>query len=170
METIRVASCYATMQPNLIRLLELVDAVFETRNDPSQIGFSDEDMAKMGELHEACLQEASNTDGPIAWVSVIPTSNELMTLFVNEKITERELFDLTTVQTPQEAVYLCSAIVLPEFRHSGVAFNLSVSAIRAMQMDNNITHVFVWPFTNEGESLASKIAHACGIPLELRPR
>ena len=170
METILVAGCYCIMQPNLIRLLELVDDVFETRNDPSQIGFSDDDMAKMGELHEACLQEASNTDGPIAWVSVIPTSIELMTRFISEEITERELFDLTTLKTPQESVYLCSAIVLPEFRRSGVAFNLSVSAIRAMQTDNNITHVFVWPFTNEGESLALKIAHACGIPLVLRPR
>jgi len=158
------------MQPNLNRLLQIVDQVFETRNDPTQIGFSEHDMAKMARLNEACLQESSLEEGPIAWVAVIPTSLDLMNRFIAQEITERELFDSTTLQTPQEALYLCSAVVLPEHRRSGVAFNLCVSAIRSMQSDGNILCAFVWPFSDEGKTLASKIAKSCSIPLYSRSR
>jgi hypothetical protein len=158
------------MQINLKRLLTLVDEVFETRNDPTQIGFSEDDMIKMESLNEACLQEASNDEGPIAWVSVIPTSLVLMNQFTLGHITERQLFDATNSQTPPESVYLCSAIVLPEFRRTGVAIDLSVQAIQAMQRDNPIVAAFVWPFSDEGEALATKIAAKCSIPLHLRAR
>ncbi|MFM9006900.1 MAG: hypothetical protein ACKOSR_15600, partial [Flavobacteriales bacterium] len=93
------------MKPNLPRLLKLVDEVFQTRNDPTQIGFSEDDMVKMNMLHSACLQEAENEDGPIAWVAAIPTSLVLMHEFLQETITERELFDSTSEQTPKEAIY-----------------------------------------------------------------
>lgn len=158
------------MQPNLKRLLGLVDEVFETRNDPSQIAFSETDMEKMESLHPECLQEAANAEGPIAWVAIIPTSIELMNRFIQTEITERQLFESTTNETPKEAVYLCSAIVLPESRRAGVAFDLSVKAIKAMQADNRIAAAFVWPFSVEGESLAHKIADECGIPMHFRGR
>ncbi len=161
-------NCLKGMQPNLKRLLELVDAIFETRNDPSQIGFSEEDMAKMNKLHPDCLQESSTHEGPIAWISIIPTSRALMNQFVETAISERELFDRTTASTPKETVYLCSAIVLPEHRRQGVAFNLSVAAIHAMQKDFSITDAFVWPFSEEGEALAVTIADACGLVLKIR--
>jgi len=161
-------NCLNGMQPNLKRMLELVDAVFETRNDPSQIGFSEEDMAKMNTLHPECLQESCNEAGPIAWISIIPTSRALMNQFTEASISERELFDRTSESTPKEAVYLCSAIVLPEHRRQGVAFNLSVAAIQAMQKDFSITDAFVWPFSDDGQSLAIAIARACELELKIR--
>ena len=158
------------MQPSLKRLLELVDDVFETRNDPTQIAFSEADMEKMESLHSGCLQEAANADGPISWVAVIPTSLELMNLFVQGALTERQLFEATEETTPKQAVYLCSAIVLPEFRRSGIAFDLSVNSIRSIQEDQKIEAAFVWPFTDEGEALAQKVASSCGLPLFVRAR
>jgi hypothetical protein len=158
------------MQPNLIRLLNLVDEVFKNRNDSTQIAFSEEDMEKMQSLHAACLQEAANTDGPISWVSVFPTSLELMNQFVIGEINERELFDSTNEHTLQQAIYLCSAIVLPEFRRADIAFDLSVKAIHAMQQDGQIEAAFVWPFSHEGEALAQKVASSCGLPLTLKAR
>lgn len=158
------------MQPNLKRLLELVDDVFETRNDPTQIAFSEAEMEKMESLHSGCLQESANTDGPISWVSVIPTSLELMNLFVQGALTERQLFEATEETTPKQAVYLCSAIVLPEFRRSGIAFDLSVNSIRSIQGDQKIEAAFVWPFTDEGEALAQKVASSCGLSLFVRAR
>ncbi len=157
------------MQPNLIKLLDLVDRIFQTRNDPTQIGFSDQDMAKMSRLHTACLQEAENEEGPIAWVAVIPTSQSLMHEFIDKAISERELFDLTTPETPKQVVYLCSAIVLPEFRASGVAMKLSLNAIHAMQQQWKISAAFVWPFSNDGEMLARSIARRCEFELFIRP-
>ena len=158
------------MQPNLKRLLELVDDVFETRNDPTQIAFSEADMEKMELLHSGCLQEAAKADGPISWVAVIPTSLELMNLFVQGELTERQLFEATEETTPKQAVYLCSAIVLPEFRRSGIAFDLSVNSIRSIQEDQKIEAAFVWPFTDEGKALAQKVASSCGLPLFVRAR
>ena len=158
------------MQPNLKRLLELVDDVFETRNDPTQIAFSEADMEKMESLYSGCLQEAANADGPISWVAVIPTSLELMNLFVQGELTERQLFEATEATTPKQAVYLCSAIVLPEFRRSGIAFDLSVNSIRTIQEDRPIEAAFVWSFTEEGESLARKVASTCSLPLFVRAR
>ena len=156
------------MQPNLIKLLELVDLVFQTRNDPTQIGFSEEDMAKMNALHPECLQEAADANGPYAWVAVIPTSLELMHEFLREAITERQLFERTTTDTPMEALYLCSAIVLPEYRRTGVAYNLSLDAIRKMLVQWPIEAVFVWPFSIEGEHLAKKISQAAELKLHVR--
>lgn len=160
--------CFDTMKPNLLKLLELVDHVFQTRNDPSQIGFTESDMAKMNNLHVECLQEAENEDGPIAWVAVIPTSLDLMNEFIIKTITERELFDRTTMETPKEAVYLCSAIVLPDFRRKGIALQLSLEAIHAMQQHWSLSAVFVWPFSDEGKVLAHKIADECGLTLYTR--
>jgi hypothetical protein len=158
------------MQPNLKRLLEHVDHVFATRNDPSQIAFTEADMEKMESLHYGCLQEAANEDGPISWVAVIPTSLELMHQFIRGELSERQLFNATEESTPQQAVYLCSAIVLPEYRRSGIAFDLSVRSIRTIQEDRPIEAAFVWPFTEEGESLARKVASTCSLPLFVRPR
>ena len=158
------------MQPNLKRLLELVDDVFATRNDPTQIAFTEADMKKMESLHDGCLQEAANEDGPISWVAVIPTSLELMHRFIRGEVTERQLFDATEESTPQQAVYLCSAIVLPEHRRSGIAFDLSVRSIRNIQEDRHIEAAFVWPFSDEGENLAQKVASFCSLPLFVRAR
>jgi hypothetical protein len=158
----------SNMQPNLIKLLELVDKVFQTRNDPTQIGFSEEDMAKMNALHPECLQEAADTNGPYAWVAVIPTSLELMHEFLREAITERQLFERTTTETPMEAIYLCSAIVLPEYRRTRVAYNLSLDAILSMRKQWPVAATFVWPFSEEGEHLARKIARSAELELYVR--
>lgn len=54
---------------NLRRMLDLVDKVFETKSDPNQLSFTEEDMEDLQALHPACLNELSNEDGPYAWIS-----------------------------------------------------------------------------------------------------
>jgi hypothetical protein len=93
-----------------------------------------------------------------------------MNLFVQGELTERQLFDATEETTPKQAVYLCSAIVLPEFRRSGIAFDLSINSIRNIQEDHKIEAAFVWPFTDEGEALAHKVASSCGLTMLVRAR
>lgn len=39
-----------------------------------------------------------------------------MNRFINSEISEKELFDLTPLDTAYEAVYQCSALVLEEYR------------------------------------------------------
>ena len=155
---------------NLRRMLDLVDEVFETKSDPNQLSFTEEDMEHLQALHPACLNELSNEDGPYAWISIFPTSLILAKEFVGGKSTERELFDKTLELNPAQldTVYLCSALVLPEFRKNKIAFNTTVQAIESMKNNLSIQHVLVWPFSQEGEKLAKKIAEASLLPLLIK--
>jgi hypothetical protein len=158
------------MSPNEARMYDLIEAVFNTDNDPTQLRFNESDIEKLVTLSPHTLQEASNEDGPYAWVSVFPTSLNLMNQFMTGLIDERQLFDRTTEETSNEVVYLCSAIVLPEFRSQGIALKLTVQAIEALKLAYPIRSALVWPFTDNGLRLAEKAAETCGLTLEVRPR
>jgi len=158
------------MKLNEAKLYDLIDDVFDTKNDSTQIGFSEADIEKMMALHPATLQEAANEDGPYAWVAVIPTSSVLMHQFLSGAIDERQLFEQTSPSAANDVAYLCSAIVLPEFRRSGVALRLTVQAIDSMKRDLPIRYALVWPFSEQGELLAKKAADCCGIQVMTRPR
>ena len=58
------------MSPNEARMYDLIEDVFNTGNDPTQLGFNESDIEKLIALSPHTLQEASNEDGPYAWVSV----------------------------------------------------------------------------------------------------
>lgn len=158
------------LSPNLKRMLALIDEVFETKSDPHQLSFTEDDMEHLARLHSNCLNELANEDGPYAWISIFPTNLELANDFIGGKSTERELFDKTVTLMPSQfnTVYLCSALVLPEFRRSNLAFNVSCEAVQAMKNTFQIEHLLVWPFSEEGERLAKKIAEAVQLPLLIK--
>jgi hypothetical protein len=158
------------MSPNEARMYELIDDVFDTQNDSTQLRFSENDIEKLISLSPHTLQEAANEDGPYAWISVFPTSLDLMNQFLSEQINERQLFDLTNKEDNNEVVYLCSAIVLPEFRNQGLALKLTIQAIEALQLSYPIRVALVWPFSDNGFRLAEKAAEACGLSLRARTR
>ena len=158
------------MSLNEARMYDLIEDVFNTGNDPTQLGFNESDIEKLIALSPHTLQEASNEDGPYAWVSVFPTSLFLMDQFVMGLIDERQLFDRTTVETPKEVVYLCSAIVLPEFRSQGIALKLTVQAVEALKLAFPIRAALVWPFSDNGFRLAERAAETCGLTLQVRTR
>jgi GNAT superfamily N-acetyltransferase len=68
-----------------------------------------------------------------------------------------------------DAIYLCSALVLPEYRGKGIAKRLACTAIEAIQADHPIKSLVCWAFSREGEALATSIAREVGIPLLQRP-
>jgi hypothetical protein len=158
------------MSPNEARMYAVIDDVFDTQNDSTQLRFSESDIEKLISLSPHTLQEAANEEGPYAWISVFPTSLELMNLFMTGEIDERQLFDLTNKETKNEVVYLCSAIVLPEFRNQGLALKLTIQAIEALQLSYPIRVALVWPFSESGLGLAEKAAEACGLTLHARTR
>ena len=158
------------MSPNEARMYELIDDVFDTQNDSTQLRFSESDIEKLISLSPHTLQEAANEDGPYAWISVFPTSLDLMNQFVSEQINERQLFDLTNKEDNNEVVYLCSAIVLPEFRNQGLALKLTIQAIEALQLSYPIRVALVWPFSDSGLRMAEKAAEACSLTLHARTR
>ncbi|HEU4716222.1 MAG TPA: GNAT family N-acetyltransferase, partial [Bacteroidia bacterium] len=146
-------------------MLQLVDDVFSTRSDPSQLQVDEDVLRKLGEIHPATLSDYDDGEGPAVWILVIPTTEKTMRLFLDGAIPENELLARTSPGEKFEAIYLCSATVLPEFRKKGLARKLTVEAIENIRKDHGIRFLYVWPFTPEGDRLAEKIAAITGLPL-----
>ena len=146
------------------RMMQLVEKVFDNENDPDQLNVDDQVMKRLMELHPASIAEYDD-DGPVVWSLVMPTTVGLMWQFITKKITERELFELTPVGAVYDALYLCTALVLEEYRRKGFALRLMTESIEKIRKDHPVKVLFVWPFTEEGNSLAAKIANQVGLPL-----
>lgn len=150
---------------NLERMIALADEFFKVKNDPSQISVTEETMERLTKIHPSTLNERRTKDGPIAWVLVLPTTKALMSQFIQKKITEQVLLDKTPTAGVYDAVYLCSALVLPEHRGKGLAKELSVQAIKSIRQQHPIKSLFCWAFSDEGKRLAASIAGEVGLPL-----
>ena len=151
------------------RMIDLAERTFATRSDPDQISVTERDRAKLLAIHPSTMSESSTSEGPIAWMLVIPTTGELMDRFLAKNISEQELLDDTPLGSRYDAIYLCSAMVLDEFRGKGLAKEMLTKAVASIRTDHPIRALFYWAFTPEGESLAEAVARECGLPLLKRP-
>ena len=143
---------------NLERMIKLAEQFFETRNDPAQISITRESMRKLRRIHPSSLKEKKDKNGPIAWVVVIPTTGDLMRKFITKKINEQELLDRTPVRQKYDALYLCSALVLPEHRGKGLARLLVSRAIKSIQRQHTIGHS---ASNGKGSPLPSRAISTC---------
>ena len=150
---------------NYERLIALANSVFETKNDPHQLDVNEEVIERLAAIHPSCLSEFDEGDGPLSWVLVFPTSNNLKDRFLKNEITEKELFYLTEIGIKYDAIYLCSALVLEEYRKKGIAKQLTLNAIKNIQKDHKITSLFYWAFTEEGRWAAESVAKEIGLEL-----
>ena len=150
---------------NYERMIQLSEKVFSSRTDPDQLNVNENVMDHLQLIHPDTISEYDDGNGPICWILCIPTTIDLMTQFINQKISERELYELTPLNTKYEAIYLCSALLLEEFRGKGIAQRLGVRAIENIKMDHSIKALFFWSFSKEGEKLAEKVSGLMGLPL-----
>lgn len=153
---------------NFERMIQLADEVFSSRTDDSQLAIDEEVMQRLQNIHPATINEYDDGNGPVVWILLIPTTLQLMDQFLDKKISEKELFDQTPLNVPYEAIYLCSAMVLEEYRKKGLAMQVGLAAIEAIRIDNDIKALFVWPFTEAGNALAEKISSITLLPLFVR--
>jgi GNAT superfamily N-acetyltransferase len=149
-------------------MIRLAEEFFDMKNDPEQISVDGESMAKLKEIHPATMSEEKDENGPIAWILVIPTAHALMEAFIQGEINERELLDRTLPGRAYDALYLCSALILPEHRGKGLARRLTSRAIGAIRHDHPLRSLFYWSFSAGGDSLAASVARECGLPLYRR--
>jgi predicted GNAT family acetyltransferase len=150
---------------NYERMIQLADEVFSSRNDPDQLNLDENVMEHLQLIHPDTISEYDNGNGPVCWILCIPTTLDLMTQFINKEISERELYELTPLNTKYEAIYLCSALLLEEFRGKGIAQRLGGKALENIKIDHSIKALFFWPFSKEGEKLADKASRLMGLPL-----
>lgn len=153
---------------NLERMIQLAETVFATANDPNQLDVNPEVIERLLQLHPSTVLEHDDGNGPVAWVLVIPTTHDLMKRFLACEISERELFNLTPLNAPYEALYLCSALVLEEYRRTGIAKRLTLHAVESIRNDHPIESLFVWPFSEEGDRASETIARIASLPLYRR--
>jgi predicted GNAT family acetyltransferase len=153
---------------NYERLIQLSDEVFSSRTDPDQLNVNENVMEHLQLIHPDTLSEFDDGNGPVCWLLCIPTTLGLMTKFINKTISERELYELTPLNAQYEAIYLCSALLLEEFRGKGIAQNLASKAIENIRIDHPIEALFFWSFSKEGQRLAEKVSQLIGLPLYKR--
>ena len=152
-------------ETNLTRMMKVIEGVFAMRKDPLQLQVNEKVLAKLEQIHPATLSEYNEGNGPAVWVLVIPTTTELMNRFLEEKISEQELFDQTNPGRKYETIYLCSATTLHEYRGKGITKRLCCEAIERIRSEHKIKKLFVWTFTPEGDELAESIARETKLPL-----
>ncbi len=153
------------MADNLRRMLQLVNEFFDVKNDPEQLDVNEEIIECLQKLHPATMSEVTEGDGPIVWILVIPTVHKVMGRFISGAISEKQLLEETPVGVEYDAIYLCSASVLPEYRHKGLAKKTTIKAINTIRKDNPVTSLFFWSFSDEGRKLANAVAEEVGLPL-----
>lgn len=150
---------------NFERMIQLADDVFAVKNDPDQLDVNQDVLDQLRRIHPATVSEFDDGHGPVAWVLLIPTTLGLMDQFLNHSISEKELFEQTSLDATYEAIYLCSAMVLEEYRRKGIARQLTLKAIDTIREDHPIKKLFVWSFTIEGDMTADTISQMTSLPL-----
>jgi GNAT superfamily N-acetyltransferase len=153
---------------NFERLIRLAEEVFAVKSDPSQLDVNQEVIERLMLIHPATVSEYRVEDGPAAWLLVIPTTMDLMNRFLAREISEKELFDLTPLDTKYDVLYLCSALVLEEYRRKGITRQLALNTIEKIRKDHPLKALFTWSFSKEGELAAENIAGLAGLPLHKR--
>ncbi len=153
---------------NFERMIQLADEVFASRQDINQLDINEEVLEHLRSIHPDTVSEFDDGNGPVAWLLLIPTTTELMQQFLERKISERQLYELTPLDTTYETLYLCSAMVLEEYRRKGIMKQLALDAIQRICQDHPIQALFVWTFSEEGLLSAQALSHAVMLPLHVR--
>lgn len=157
-------------ESNFDRMVSLASETFAAHNDPDQLNITEESIKLLEQIHPATLSEYNEGDGPVVWILLIPTNSSLMNEFIKEKISEDELLNKTPLNIKYDALYLCSALVLPEFRKKGLAKKTALDAIFKIRKDHPIKILFTWNFSKEGALLSESIANHESLPLMHRER
>jgi GNAT superfamily N-acetyltransferase len=155
---------------NFERLIQLADEVFAVKSDPTQLDVNQEVLERLNKIHPATVSEYDDGNGPAAWVLLIPTTLDLMNRFLETEISEKELFELTPLNAKYEVIYLCSALVLEEYRRKGITKQLCINGIESIRKEHPLKAAFVWAFSKEGDLAAETIARLAGLPLFKREK
>jgi hypothetical protein len=150
---------------NFERMVQLADQVFATKNDPEQLDVNPDVIKRLQMIHPSTVMQFDDVGGPVAWVLLLPTTLGLMKMFVENEISEKELFEQTPLDSSYEALYLCSALVLEEYRRKGIVKNLTLEAIGSIKKQHPLKALFVWPFSPEGDLASETIARLSHFPL-----
>lgn len=152
-------------ESNYERMIQLAESVFDTKSDPDQLDVDEKVIERLLRIHPSTVLEYDDGNGPVVWILMLPTTSVLMKLFLNKEISEKELFYTTPIEASFDAIYLCSAMVLEEYRGKGLARKMTLDAVESIKKDHPIKNLFVWAFSKEGDVLAERVAQLAKLPI-----
>jgi GNAT superfamily N-acetyltransferase len=152
----------------LQRMIGLAESFFDTKNDPAQLSITQEVIDRLRRIHPRSMTEVGDEEGPYVWIIVIPTTTATMEEFLRGAIDEEALLGRTLPGTACDALYLCSALVLPEFRGRGLALRAVCDAVQAIRKDHPLRTLYYWAFSEEGRRLAAAVGRETGLPVRGR--
>ncbi len=151
----------------LKKMNELAERFFGTNEDPDQIPIGNGSLEKLQKLSPAALTYKLEDSNPISWVVIVPTSSDLADKFLNGKITEKLLLDLSEPRKSCDALYLCAVFTVPEHRNKGYALEMLKRGIENIPHAEKV-RLFAWPYSPEGNFLIKKLEKELNLPIELK--
>ena len=157
-----------TMDEKILKkMMTTAERFFGTLNDPEQMQITKDSFYKLQKLHPKTLIYRLENGEPVSWAIILPTQTELMDKFLRGEINEQKLLDMTKQQKTYEALYLCSAFTIPEFRRKGYIIEMMKEAINAIPHTDDVK-LFAWPYSEEGKLLVEKLVRILGTKIQLK--
>jgi len=151
----------------LEKMLDTAEKFFGSENDPEQMPITKESFDKLQKLHPQTLIYKTENGQPVSWIVTLPTSNNLAEQFLAGEINEKQLLELSQPQAVYEALYLCVAFTLPEYRRRGYITEMFQEALRTIPHEPNVK-LFAWAFSPEGGQLIAKLSQMLGQEIFLK--
>jgi len=145
---------------------------FETEEDPAQFQPTKENILWVRKNIPDCFNAIKYKGVLIGYSFIIPCSRKLMELFLLKKLTENRLFQEVKKSADHrnfETIYMCGAVVKPEFRRRGLASAALIKSIRKITGTRRLKPtLFYWEYSRQGGKLASYVAKILGFRLKKR--
>ena len=134
--------------------LEEVDCTaisfFNIDNDPTQL-MADKKAYNYSVRIGGCTVMALEDGKMLGWCFAFPTTRKLMEEFLNDTISERELFWATRKNKKYDAVYLCAVYVYSNHRQIGLGTKLINECLKPLLKEG--VCIFYEPYTKKGKNL-----------------
>lgn len=143
-------------------LVVLIDKYFRSQEDPEQMSTSKENIRWVHKNIPECTNVIKYKDKVIGSTFIIPCNKRLMDLFIFKKMTERAMFEKIKKSINYKnfnTIYLCSAFIIPKFRHKGLPTTGFLKSIKRITEKRKIKPtLFYWSYSKEGNFLAKNTA------------
>lgn len=151
------------------KLLQILEGCFGTHSDPEQMAINESAGFWIKTTIPECSKIIKCGDEIVGSSFVFPTGLDLMNDFLANRINEAQLAQKTQSQNIQydtmEAIYLCSAFIVPAHRGKNLSVESIVKSIQEIMPKNKPLPLFYWPYSLAGEAVASKVAAILNLPL-----
>ncbi len=81
------------LSTNYQRLIELAEKTFNLKNDSSQLHIGYNEIKTLRSIHVHTVNEYAINNEPVAWLTIIPSNEQFMRLFLDDKLNEKELYN-----------------------------------------------------------------------------